>query len=429
MGASPSPVGQVDARGKGVLELQNLIAGRLKKYISDPVVTVSLQQIEGNMVYVIGQVTKPGNFVVNPDVNVMQALSMAGGTTAFASLNSIIVLRSTATGGQIAIPFHYNDVAHGMPAAERAAPGRGRRGRAVSSPARGARRARRRADERGCRPQRHLPVPAAASAAATDYEFNPWAELGAGYDNNILIASSGVRPDRRGRRPGRRTSRPAGAGIELEVGSHARSAGHLVSKRVRIRFQRGVTDSERTAQRSTLHAQLGCVWLVQSLLTGYLPTTAVGTGLGQSEPGRRRPLASIRQNLGTLTPSYTLQMTPRSTLQLNASYTDASYSSSLPAYVEYKNATGSAGLALGESPTSSLVLRATGADFRPDTGRTADTYGAEGEWDGKYSETKQYYLRIGLERTDFSGTVAGSPLRLVAPRAGRLAQGHTGSTP
>lgn len=105
-------VGQVDARGKGVLELQSLITTRLKKYISDPVVTVSLQDIKGNVVYVIGQVTKPGNFVVNPDVNVMQALSMAGGTTAFASLNNIIVLRSGTT-GQIAIPFHYSDVAHG----------------------------------------------------------------------------------------------------------------------------------------------------------------------------------------------------------------------------------------------------------------------------------------------------------------------------
>jgi polysaccharide biosynthesis/export protein len=105
-------VGQVDARGKGVLELQSLITTRLRKYISDPVVTVSLENINGNVVYVIGQVTKPGNFVVNPDVNVMQALSMAGGTTAFASLNNIVVLRSTAT-GQIAIPFHYSDVAHG----------------------------------------------------------------------------------------------------------------------------------------------------------------------------------------------------------------------------------------------------------------------------------------------------------------------------
>ncbi len=105
-------VGEVDARGKGALELQNLITTRLRKYISEPVVTVSVQQVNGNKVYVIGQVTKPGEFVVNPDVNVMQALSMAGGTTTFASLNNIIILRSSSS-GQIALPFHYNDVAHG----------------------------------------------------------------------------------------------------------------------------------------------------------------------------------------------------------------------------------------------------------------------------------------------------------------------------
>jgi polysaccharide export outer membrane protein len=105
-------VGQVDARGKGVLELQNLITERLKKYIADPVVTVSVQEVKGNKVYVIGQVTKSGEFIVNPSVNVMQALSMAGGTTAFASLNNIIVLRRTP-GGQAALPFHYNDVVHG----------------------------------------------------------------------------------------------------------------------------------------------------------------------------------------------------------------------------------------------------------------------------------------------------------------------------
>ena len=105
-------VGQVDARGKGVQELQNLVTERLKKYISDPVVTVSVQEVKGNKVYVIGQVTKAGEFVVNPSVNVMQALSMAGGATAFASLNNIIILRRTAA-GQVALPFHYTDVAHG----------------------------------------------------------------------------------------------------------------------------------------------------------------------------------------------------------------------------------------------------------------------------------------------------------------------------
>ena len=57
-------VGQVDARGKNVQELQNLITERLRKYIADPVVTVSVQEVKGNKVYVIGQVTKPGEFIV-----------------------------------------------------------------------------------------------------------------------------------------------------------------------------------------------------------------------------------------------------------------------------------------------------------------------------------------------------------------------------
>lgn len=105
-------VGQVDARGKSVQDLQTLVTERLRKYISDPVVTVSVQEVKGNKVYVIGQVNKPGDFIVNPSVNVMQALSMAGGATAFASLNNIMILRRSQ-GGQVALPFHYNDVIHG----------------------------------------------------------------------------------------------------------------------------------------------------------------------------------------------------------------------------------------------------------------------------------------------------------------------------
>ena len=105
--------GQFDARGKTVIQLQQSIAQRLQKYIADPVVTVSVQDVKGNKVYVIGQVAKPGEFVVNPRVDVMQALSMAGGMTPFASLNSIVILRRMATGQQEAIPFHYKDVAGG----------------------------------------------------------------------------------------------------------------------------------------------------------------------------------------------------------------------------------------------------------------------------------------------------------------------------
>jgi polysaccharide export outer membrane protein len=105
-------VGQVDARGKTVTELQKSITEQLTRYISDPVVTVSVRDIRGNKVYVIGQVNNPGEFIVNPRVDVMQALSMAGGATAFASLDNIIILRRTAA-KQEAMRFNYGAVARG----------------------------------------------------------------------------------------------------------------------------------------------------------------------------------------------------------------------------------------------------------------------------------------------------------------------------
>jgi polysaccharide biosynthesis/export protein len=104
--------GQVDARGRTVPELQQTVTERLRKFISDPVVTVSISEVKGNKVYVLGQVNKPGEFIVNPRVDVMQALSMAGGTTAFAALGDIVILRRTEAGQQ-SLPFHYADVARG----------------------------------------------------------------------------------------------------------------------------------------------------------------------------------------------------------------------------------------------------------------------------------------------------------------------------
>ena len=80
--------------------------------MSEPVVIVSLQEINGNTIYVIGQVNNPGEFVMKHAVDVMQALSMAGGTTPFASLNDILILRRLAD-NQVAVPFRYSDVVRG----------------------------------------------------------------------------------------------------------------------------------------------------------------------------------------------------------------------------------------------------------------------------------------------------------------------------
>jgi polysaccharide export outer membrane protein len=105
--------GEIDAHDKTVGQLQQEIGQHLARFITDPVVTVSLQKIAGNRVYVIGQVTKPGAFIVNPRVDVIQAIAMAGGTTPFASLGNIKIIRRTAGGTQEALPFNYNDVVHG----------------------------------------------------------------------------------------------------------------------------------------------------------------------------------------------------------------------------------------------------------------------------------------------------------------------------
>ena len=105
-------VGEVDAKGKTVADLNRTLSTRLTKFISDPVVTVSIQEVKGNKVYVLGQVNKPGEFIVNPSVNIMQALSMAGGMTPFAATNDIIVLRGQGK-QQNAMAFRYNDVVRG----------------------------------------------------------------------------------------------------------------------------------------------------------------------------------------------------------------------------------------------------------------------------------------------------------------------------
>ena len=49
---------------------------------------------------------------MNPQVNVLQALSLAAGATPYAALNDIIVVRTTKAGQKI-IPFRYGDVSKG----------------------------------------------------------------------------------------------------------------------------------------------------------------------------------------------------------------------------------------------------------------------------------------------------------------------------
>lgn len=105
-------IGVISAGGKTVDQLRVEMETKLKKFVSEPVVTVAVTQVLGNVAYVIGQVNKPGSFIMNPTINVLQALALAGGGNPYAKMDGIIILRS-APGGQRVLNFHYGQVASG----------------------------------------------------------------------------------------------------------------------------------------------------------------------------------------------------------------------------------------------------------------------------------------------------------------------------
>jgi len=104
--------GEVQAAGRSADQVRVDIENQLKKYIPEAVVAVMVEDVAGNRVYVIGQVNKPGMYVMNPQLTVIQALSLAGGSTPFAKLDNISVIRGTGT-SQKTMPFRYDQVVEG----------------------------------------------------------------------------------------------------------------------------------------------------------------------------------------------------------------------------------------------------------------------------------------------------------------------------
>lgn len=105
-------VGELHAAGQTVGELTKTLEERIRKYVPEAVVTVVLKTAGGSQVFVLGKVNHPGTFPLTGPLDVMQAISLAGGSTPFADLNGIRILRRSG-GHQTAIPFKYAQVQHG----------------------------------------------------------------------------------------------------------------------------------------------------------------------------------------------------------------------------------------------------------------------------------------------------------------------------
>jgi polysaccharide export outer membrane protein len=111
-GISFALAGDMQAAGRTTDELRAELESRVRRLVPDAVVTVQVKLASGNRVFVIGKVNHPGDFALIRPIDVMQALSLAGGATPFADTNAIRVLHREGT-RQTSVRFRYGDVARG----------------------------------------------------------------------------------------------------------------------------------------------------------------------------------------------------------------------------------------------------------------------------------------------------------------------------
>ena len=105
-------IGELKAAGKTISQLRKELEEALTRYVPDPVVTVGVAQVNSMLIYVIGRVNSPGRFLLQTNVNVLQALATAGGLNVFAKRSKIKIFRQE--GGKTKIyEFNYDEVSSG----------------------------------------------------------------------------------------------------------------------------------------------------------------------------------------------------------------------------------------------------------------------------------------------------------------------------
>lgn len=106
-------IGEVKASGRTVTDLSKELSQKLGRFVPGVDLSVAVHQVNSLIIYVIGRVNSPGRFVLNTDVNVLQALAMAGGLNPFAKRGDIKIFREADGGDTKAFTFDYDAVSSG----------------------------------------------------------------------------------------------------------------------------------------------------------------------------------------------------------------------------------------------------------------------------------------------------------------------------
>jgi polysaccharide biosynthesis/export protein len=100
------------AAGMTPVELKNALTDRLKNYIETPEVTVIVRSQSSKSYYVLGEVRRQGEFELEKDITLMQALTRADGFTEWANKRNLLLLRHV-NGREQRIDINYRDIVSG----------------------------------------------------------------------------------------------------------------------------------------------------------------------------------------------------------------------------------------------------------------------------------------------------------------------------
>lgn len=110
-------IGDVQASGLTAAQVSDRISKRLSEYKENPSVSVSVKEINSYVIYVVGEVVRPGKYPLKSYATVLQGISLAGGFTQYAYRNRMAVMRSVREGvgneRQVRIPVRYDDLVMG----------------------------------------------------------------------------------------------------------------------------------------------------------------------------------------------------------------------------------------------------------------------------------------------------------------------------
>lgn len=104
-------IGDIQAGGLSTAELKEAVTVRIKDYIAAPEVSVLVSSINSYFYYMLGEVVRPGKYPLKERTTLLQAVSMAGGFTPFASKNNITLIRKdSTTSNEVKLRVRYSDI-------------------------------------------------------------------------------------------------------------------------------------------------------------------------------------------------------------------------------------------------------------------------------------------------------------------------------